>query len=81
MKKIKFKICCITSVEDAKLIIEAGASALGIVDPMPSGSSVITNTLIREIIKIIPLTVSSFLLISETKAENFLSTTRKLIVP
>ena len=43
------KICCIASVEEARLAVLAGASALGLVSAMPSGPGVITDDLIAEI--------------------------------
>jgi phosphoribosylanthranilate isomerase len=37
----KVKICCIGSVTEARLAIRYGASALGLVSEMPSGTGVI----------------------------------------
>lgn len=68
MQKIRVKICCICSVEEAKLAIAYGASALGLVGHMPSGPGVISNLKISEIMKSVPPMVSTFLLTSETKA-------------
>jgi phosphoribosylanthranilate isomerase len=68
MQKIRVKICCICSIEDAKLAIAYGASALGLVGHMPSGPGVISNLKISEIMKSVPPMVSTFLLTSETKA-------------
>ncbi len=65
----KIKICCISSVEEAKLAISAGAAALGLVGPMPSGPGVIDDETIREIAATVPPAVASFLLTSETRAE------------
>ncbi|MCH1471727.1 MAG: phosphoribosylanthranilate isomerase [Flavobacteriaceae bacterium] len=68
MEKIRVKICCICSAEEAKLAIAYGASALGLVGHMPSGPGVISNSKISEITKSVPPMVSTFLLTSETKA-------------
>ena len=68
MEKIRVKICCICSAEEAKLAIAYGASALGLVGHMPSGPGVISNLKISEIMKSVPPMVSTFLLTSETKA-------------
>lgn len=68
MQKIRVKICCISSVEEAKLAAAYGASALGLVGHMPSGPGVISNLKISEITKSVPPMVSTFLLTSETKA-------------
>ncbi len=38
MTQPRVKVCCISSVEEAKLAIENGASALGLVGNMPKRS-------------------------------------------
>lgn len=63
----KVKICCIASLEEAQMAIEAGASAIGLVGPMPSGPGVISNERIAEIAAQIPSDIDTFLLTSETK--------------
>jgi len=68
----KVKICCISSIIEAKMAIKAGASSIGLVGPMPSGPGIITNDLIREIASVIPSEISSFLLTSETSAEKII---------
>ena len=50
----RFKICCIQTPEEARLAIEAGASALGLVSAMPSGPGEIPDALIAEIAKDVP---------------------------
>ncbi|SDD70879.1 phosphoribosylanthranilate isomerase [Niabella drilacis] len=67
MTRPRVKICCISSVEEAGIAIEYGASALGLVGHMPSGPGVIGYELINQIARIVPPPVSSFLLTSETK--------------
>ena len=61
---IRFKICCISSIEEAALAIYSGASALGLVSSMPSGPGVISEETIAEIAAEIPPGVSTFLLTS-----------------
>ena len=63
---VRIKICCISSVEEARLAIAAGASALGLVGHMPSGPGVIPDEAIRTIARIVPPPVATFLLTSET---------------
>ena len=63
--KPRVKICCIGSVEEAKMAIKAGAAALGLVSAMPSGPGVISEDLIAEIAATIPPGVASFLLTSQ----------------
>lgn len=73
MKTPKIKICCISSVEEANLAIEFGASALGLVGNMPSGPGVISDKLIYEITQTVPPPIATFLLTSEIKAENIIA--------
>jgi phosphoribosylanthranilate isomerase len=77
--KPRIKICCISSIDEAKLAVAYGASALGLVGPMPSGPGVITNELIFEIAKTVPPPVGTFLLTSETKAEEIITHHAKVI--
>jgi phosphoribosylanthranilate isomerase len=72
MTRPRVKICCISSIEEAKLAVEYGASALGLVGPMPSGPGVIGNELIYQIAKAVPPPISTFLLTSETKPQNII---------
>lgn len=65
---IRIKICCISSPDEAKRAINAGASALGLVGPMPSGPGVIGDALIRQIARLVPPPVATFVLTSETDA-------------
>ena len=57
------------SVEEARLAVTAGASALGLVGEMPSGPGVIDDALIAEIVAAVPPPVATFLLTSETRAD------------
>jgi phosphoribosylanthranilate isomerase len=41
---IRIKVCCIGSIDEAALALEAGADALGLVSAMPSGPGVIADT-------------------------------------
>jgi len=63
--KPRFKVCCITSIEEAQLAIRYGASAIGLVSSMPSGPGVIPEWLIREIAISVPPGVATFLLTSQ----------------
>lgn len=66
--KPRIKICCISSVQEAKTAIECGASAIGLVGKMPSGPGVIDDSLIMEISNSVPPPIATFLLTSETNA-------------
>ena len=59
--KPRVKICCISSIEEAKMAIIYGASALGLVSAMPSGLGMISEELIGEIAAVVPLGVSKLL--------------------
>jgi phosphoribosylanthranilate isomerase len=66
MKHTRVKICCISSQEEARLAIEYGADALGVVGPMPGGGpGIIDDKLAREIAVNVPPTVETFLLTSQ----------------
>jgi phosphoribosylanthranilate isomerase len=74
------KVCCIASVEEARLAIEAGASAVGLVSAMPSGPGPIPEELIAEIAATIPPGVSSFLLTCLQDAGSIIDQQRRLRV-
>ncbi len=61
----RVKICCISTLDEAWIAINHGASALGLVSEMPSGPGVIHESLIAEIARRIPPFVSSVLLTSK----------------
>jgi phosphoribosylanthranilate isomerase len=68
----RVKICCISSTDEAKMAIEFGASALGLVANMPSGPGVITDEEILKITKTVPPAISTFMLTSETSADEII---------
>lgn len=59
---IHVKICCIASLEEARLAVSLGASALGLVSAMPSGPGVIDEATIAAIAAAIPRPTETFLL-------------------
>lgn len=63
------KICCISSVEEARLAVRCGASALGLVSAMPSGPGVIDDALIAAIAATVPPPVATFLLTCRQQAD------------
>ncbi|MFV0218172.1 phosphoribosylanthranilate isomerase [Empedobacter falsenii] len=76
--KTRVKICCISSKEEAQQAIKYGASGLGLVGNMPSGPGIIGDDLIKDITQIIPPTLASFLLTSETTAETIIQHYKKV---
>jgi phosphoribosylanthranilate isomerase len=75
--KPKVKVCCIASVEEAWLAIKYGASAVGLVSEMPSGPGPIPESLIAKIAKVLPPSVSSFLLTSKQDPSDIIRQHRK----
>lgn len=67
--RTRVKVCCIASLEEARLAVEHGADAIGLVGEMPSGPGSIPNDLIARIAASLPPPVASFLLTNETRAE------------
>jgi phosphoribosylanthranilate isomerase len=76
--RTRVKICCISSIEEAKLAIESGADAIGLVGKMPSGPGPIADELIAGIAKTIHPPVSSFLLTSEQSASGIIDHVRRV---
>jgi phosphoribosylanthranilate isomerase len=66
------KICCMGSVEEAKAAVAAGASAIGVVGPMPSGAGIITLDKAREICTVMAGSVHCFLLSSALSADTLI---------
>ncbi|MGD1713330.1 phosphoribosylanthranilate isomerase [Dapis sp. BLCC M172] len=75
--KPRVKICCISSIEEAKMAIFYGASALGLVSAMPSGPGVISEELITEIAVLVPPGVSTFLLTSKQDIKSIIEQQRR----
>jgi phosphoribosylanthranilate isomerase len=76
----RVKICCIASIEEARMAIESGASAIGLVSAMPSGPGPIEEDLIAEIAATVPPGVSSFLLTSKQDVKSIVDQQRRLRV-
>jgi phosphoribosylanthranilate isomerase len=72
----RVKICCISSVEEAAMAIEVGASALGLVSHMPSGPGVISDELIAEIAATVPPAIGTFLLTSSQSVDEIVAQQR-----
>src|SRR5574338_7876 len=75
---VRIKICCIASLEEARMAIEHGADALGLVGKMPSGPGPIPDELIASIARIIHPQVASFLLTSEQSAKGIIEHVKKV---
>lgn len=79
MKILRVKICCIASREEARLAIDAGAAALGLVGRMPTGPGVIDDDRIRDITVSVPPPIATFLLTSETDAREIVNHHRRVL--
>ena len=77
LMRTRIKICCIKSLEEAKIAIKLGADAIGLVGRMPSGPGPIPDGLIRQISLSIPPLVNSFLLTCETSVDEVIKHHRR----
>lgn len=75
--KPRVKICCISSVAEAKAAIERGTSALGLVSCMPSGPGVISEEMIAEIAAQVPPPIGTFLLTCAASADAIIAQQRR----
>lgn len=76
----RIKICCIASIEEVRLAIHHGASAIGLVSAMPSGPGPISDSLIEELVAYIPPAIGSFLLTCHYDAESIIDQQKRLRV-
>ncbi len=74
---IRIKICCISSIKEARLAIATGAHALGLVSDMPSGPGVISEDEIAKIISAIGPFVIPVLLTSRKNASDIVNQYRR----
>lgn len=63
------KVCCIADLDEARLAISAGASAIGLVSAMPSGPGPIEEDQIARIAAAVPAPTETFLLTALCGAE------------
>ena len=74
---IHVKICCIKSIEEAEMAVNAGANAIGLVGHMPSGPGVIADETISKISARMNQKTDTFLLTSELSAEGIIAHARR----
>jgi phosphoribosylanthranilate isomerase len=72
---MEIKICCISSHDEARLALDAGADILGLVSAMPSGPGVIDEGLIASIAA--SVTAQTFLLTSLCEPEAIIAQHRR----
>ena len=69
---VRIKVCCIMSRDEARMAIDAGAWALGLVAEMPSGQGPISDEAIAEIVPVVPAGIETFLLTSRVDADGII---------
>ncbi len=74
---LQVKICCIASLIEARMAIDAGAAALGLVSAMPSGPGPIAEALIAEIAAAVPTSIDTFLLTALQDADAIIAQQRR----
>ena len=67
--KLRVKVCCIGSIEEAEMALEAGADALGLVSAMPSGPGVIGDDDIATIVEWVGTRAATVLLTARLTAD------------
>ncbi len=67
---VHVKICCISSIAEARHAVAAGASAVGLVSDMPSGPGIISDERIAMIAASVPPPIATFLLTSRQDADS-----------
>jgi phosphoribosylanthranilate isomerase len=77
LKRTRIKICCMSSVDEIRIAVRAGADALGFVSAMPSGAGIISEELIEQLIPIVPPPIGTFLLTCETDATRIVAQQRR----
>lgn len=73
----RVKVCCIASEEEARVAVNFGASALGLVSAMPSGPGVIDDDIIARVAAQVPPGVSRFLLTSRQDVASIVDQQRR----
>lgn len=77
LKRTRIKICCMSSVDEIRIAVRAGADALGFVAEMPSGAGIIGEELASQLIPIVPPPIGTFLLTCETEAIRIVAQQRR----
>jgi len=73
MRRTRVKICCIRDVAEMALAVAAGADAVGLVGPMPTGPGPVDDETARRVAAAVPASVAPWLLTSEETPEAILA--------
>ena len=71
--RVRVKVCCISSSDEAGLAIRLGADALGLVGQMPSGPGVVGDALAAQVVRATPPPIATFMLTSDVTAEGIIA--------
>jgi phosphoribosylanthranilate isomerase len=71
--RVRLKICCISSADEARLAIRLGADALGLVGQMPSGPGVVGDAVAAQIVQATPPPIATFMLTSEITTDGIMA--------
>ena len=71
--RTRVKICCISSIAEARLAVRLGADALGLVGRMPSGPGVVGDELAAQIVRATPPPIATFMLTSELTTDDIIA--------
>lgn len=75
---VRVKICCISSLREARLASAYGANALGLVSAMPSGPGVVSDEIIAQVARATPPGITPVLLTAEQEAPAIIDQQRRL---
>ena len=75
--RVRMKVCCIASSDEARLAWTAGVDVLGLVSAMPSGPGPIEEEAIAEIVGVVPPGVTTMLLTSRTDGAGIVAQLRR----
>jgi phosphoribosylanthranilate isomerase len=75
--RVRLKVCCIASRDEAALAVAHGADAVGLVAPMPSGPGAITEEAIAAVVPHVPPPVATVLLTPRTDAQTIVMQARR----
>jgi len=76
--RVRVKVCCIASRDEADMAVEAGADALGLVGQMPSGPGVLEDATVAGIAAHIPPPVAGVLLTSRERGRDIADHVRQV---
>lgn len=75
--RVRLKVCCIASADEARVAITLGADALGLVSAMPSGPGVVDDATIARVAARVPPPVATFLLTARQDAQGIARQARR----